>query len=219
MTEIPETPRPDVLALAVRARLFGTLRELRRPATTQELAAAVERHPNSARVQLERLAEAGLLERHTVRQARGRPRHLWAIARTALPAGEPPEAHGQLGRWLARAMPAGAEGLADIERGGREIGREIAPEPAGRPVADAMLAALAALGFAPQEARPAPGRASFELGNCPYRDAVRENQPVVCTLHRGITQGLLDRLSSDARLTCFIPKDPYTAGCLVQFST
>ena len=217
--EIPETRQPDVLALAIRARLFGALRELRRPATTQELAAAVKRHPNSARVQLVRLAEAGLLERRTVRQARGRPRHLWAIARTALPAGEPPDAHAQLGRWLARAIPAGEAGLADIERGGREIGRELAPGPTGGPVADAMRAALAALGFAPQEARAAPGRLSFELGNCPYRDAVRENQPVVCTLHRGITQGLLDRLSSDARLTRFIPKDPYAAGCVIEFST
>jgi hypothetical protein len=49
-----------------------------------------------------------------------------------------------------------------------------------------------------------------------YRDAVRENQPAVCTLHRGITRGLLDKLDPDARLVGFVARDPFTAGCLID---
>ena len=56
----------------------------------------------------------------------------------------------------------------------------------------------------------------YVLGNCPYRDAVAENQPVVCALHRGMTSGLLERLDRKARLTGFLPKDPYRAGCFVD---
>jgi hypothetical protein len=56
----------------------------------------------------------------------------------------------------------------------------------------------------------------FELGNCPYRAAVRANQPVVCTLHRGLTRGLLDRLEPRAALSDFVPRDPDHAGCLIE---
>ena len=61
-------------------------------------------------------------------------------------------------------------------------------------------------------------RLTFGLGNCPYRDAVRENQPVVCTLHRGITRGLLDVLDPRAKLAGFVPRDPDKAGCLIELS-
>jgi predicted ArsR family transcriptional regulator len=72
--EVPAYSDDDALADPLRARLFGALGELRRPATTQELAARVERHPNTVRIQLRRLADAGLLERQVTRQKRGRPR-------------------------------------------------------------------------------------------------------------------------------------------------
>jgi predicted ArsR family transcriptional regulator len=60
------------------------------------------------------------------------------------------------------------------------------------------------------------GSVSCCLGNCPYRDAVRENQEVVCTLHRGLTRGLLDMLEPQAKLAAFVPRDPDEAGCLVE---
>ena len=56
------------------------------------------------------------------------------------------------------------------------------------------------------------------LCNCPYRDAVRQNQPAVCTLHKGITTGLLDRLDPGTRLSDFVAKDPYEAGCLIELA-
>jgi predicted ArsR family transcriptional regulator len=209
--EVPPTPEDDILALPVRARIFRTLDELRRPATTQEIAQRVGRHPNTVRTQLQLLADAGLLERRTTQQRRGRPRDEWAIAPDAKPAGQPPQAYRQLSRWLARA----AGDLEAIERAGREIGRELAPETPCRPTAESMHDALTAMGFAPQLEPTAPERPRFVLRNCPYRDAVRQNQPAVCSLHKGITAGLLDRLDPQAKLSGFVPKDPYAAGCLV----
>lgn len=78
-----------------------------------------------------------------------------------------------------------------------------------------MQAALSALGFQP-ELETKEGTLVCTLGNCPYRDAVRENQEVVCTLHRGITQGLLDVIDPKAKLTSFVPGDPEEAGCLIE---
>lgn len=206
----PQPPDHELLAEPIRARLLRALAGLRRPASTQELASAVGRHPNTVRVQLGRLAAAGLLESRTVRQARGRPRQQWAIAAGARPA---PQAYAQLAEWLARAIERGGR-LAELEEDGRAIGRELAPDRAGP---DGMRDALAALGFAPR-AEPLPGGVRYVLGNCPYRDAVARNQAVVCNLHRGITAGLLDRLDAGARLTGFVAKDPYEAGCLIDIA-
>jgi len=212
--DIPITAQGDALAQPVRVQLVTILSELLRPATTQELAERVGRHPNSVRLQLERLAESGLLERRTVAQARGRPRHEWAISRDARPGGQGPLAHGRLAAWLARALTR-PPGLAEIERVGREVGRELAPS-GGRPTGDAMQDALTALGFAPRREQSAPAQIRYVLRNCPYRGAVRENQPAVCTLHRGLTAGLLERIDPEARLVGFVPKDPDVAGCLID---
>lgn len=107
--------------------------------------------------------------------------------------------------------------LDDVDATGQAIGRELAPEPHGRQVDDSMSEALTALGFQPR--RETNGdRLRFALTNCPYRDAVRENQPLVCALHRGITRGLLERLDPGARLEGFVPRDPYEAGCLIEIA-
>jgi predicted ArsR family transcriptional regulator len=120
-----------------------------------------------------------------------------------------------LSRWLTRA--AGASGdLASIERAGRDIGRDLAPEGSARGAAAAMHDALAAFGFAPSHEQVAPRGLRFTLTNCPYREAVRQNQAVVCRLHRGITTGLLEGIDPGARLVSFVAKDPYAAGCLIE---
>jgi predicted ArsR family transcriptional regulator len=212
--DIPSPPPGDVLALPVRLQLVTVLSELLRAATTQELAERIGRHPNTVRLQLERLTEAGLVERRTVTQRRGRPRHEWAIAPDARPGGEAPEAYARLAAWLARALSR-PPGLAGVEEVGHEAGRELAPSPA-RSVGDAMQDALSALGFAPRRERPAPGRHRYVLRNCPYRVAVRANQAAVCALHRGITTGLLEGVDPSATLADFVPKDPDTAGCVID---
>jgi predicted ArsR family transcriptional regulator len=205
----------DVLAQPTRARLFAYLASLARPAGTEELAARLGLHPSGVRLQLERLRAAGLITRERIPQARGRPRDSWSIAADALPGGEPPGAYRQLARWLARSVPARPERLREVERAGRELGRELLSGGTSRDE-DTMGRTLTALGFAPQRQRTGIGRLVFRLGNCPYREAARENQPVVCALHRGMTRGLLDQLAPSARLTRFVPENPDRAGCLVE---
>ena len=77
---------------------------------------------------------------------------------------------------------------------------------------------LASMGFAPARHVEPSGALTYELCNCPYRDAVRENQPVVCTLHRGITRGLLDVLAPRHEAVRFVAREPVAAGCLIELS-
>lgn len=208
-------PPDDPLAQPTRARLFALLGELKRPAETVELAERLQLHPNGVRIHLERMQEAGLVERAQIRARRGRPPDAWTIAADARPGGSAPEGYQDLGRWLARALRDRGGGLRSIEETGREIGREIAPEGAGSATA-AFEASLTALGFQPTRATREGGQVTFCLRNCPYRDAVRENQPAVCALHKGITQGLLDVAAPEATLSGFVPRDPDAAGCEIE---
>ena len=209
-------PVGDVLAQPTRARLFRRLAAHPRPVTTTELAGELGLHPSGVRVHLERLHRAGLVARHRISQTRGRPRNGWQVAPDARPGGEPPDAYRHLAGWLARSIPGRPIRLREVERAGRELGRELAPASGPAPAEETMGRTLTALGFAPQRGRRKGGRVTFTLGSCPYRDAVRENQAVVCALHRGMTQGLLDALAPSARLTGFVPEEPERAGCVIE---
>lgn len=214
--DLPFSPE-DPLAQPTRARIFALLAELKEATGTGDLAAQLGLHPNGVRIHLERLQEAGLVERSQQRAGRGRPGDRWTVAPDAQPAGQPPSAYSNLAVWLARAIPAGPGRLREIERTGREIGRELAPNDSGDP-AEGLRQSLAALGFQPSIEVKAEGGLTCRLENCPYRDSARENAAVVCTLHRGITAGVLEKLDPEAELTAFEPHDPDKAGCMIEVS-
>ncbi len=248
--DVPPLPDGDPLARDTRSELFELLGKLGRRATTDELAEALDLHPNGIRRHLEYLQRAGLIRREGVRQPRGRPKDGWSLDPDARPGGEEPRGYGELGRWLARAIPARPGNLREVEATGRAIGRELPMADSGPSVASGLgdfERAVTWLGFAPRrqvttgdhgfaeashpgpaEPRalgPAEPRAlgpaepetvSYELTNCPYRQAVEANQPVVCTLHKGILAGLLETLEPEAEITGFRPRDPRTAGCTVS---
>lgn len=205
----------DVLAQPTRARLFGLLNDLRRPASTEELAERLGLHPNGVRVHLERLREAGLVTREQERLARGRPRDAWAISADAQPGGEPPTGYAELARWLVRSLTAGGTKVRDIEAVGRTIGGELASS-GGAGGEQQMHDVLTALGFQPVRDEVSGDRLTYRLRNCPFREAVRERQPLVCGLHRGLTRGLLDTLDPKTKLVGFVAKDPDEAGCLIE---
>lgn len=192
------------------------LSELRRPTGTDELAERLALHPNGVRTHLERLREAGLVTRARPRQPRGRPRDMWMVAPDARPGGDPPSAYADLGRWLARVIAPGKSRLRAVEAAGREIGRDLAPQGDALSAEKKMQAALVSLGFQPEREIDPTGKLTYRLCNCPYRDVVRESQPVVCTLHRGMTLGLLDAIAPRTRLAGFVPRDPDAAGCLIE---
>jgi predicted ArsR family transcriptional regulator len=115
-----------------------------------------------------------------------------------------------------RAIAAAKMPVRDVEAAGRQIGRELAPDGSDAPAEEQLHGALVALGFQPARELDASGTLTYRLTNCPYREAVRERQQVVCGLHRGLTRGLLEAIDPKAELTGFVPKDPYEAGCLIE---
>jgi len=218
MIDLPAIADPEnALSQPTRARLFSLLGELKQPAETAQLAERLGLHPNGVRLHLERLEEAGLVERVPIRRRRGRPPDSWTIAADARPGGRAPSAYQDLGRWLARALHARPGGLRGMEQTGRQIGHELAP-PKEDLAPNTLEIALTALGFQPTVERPDEDSLRICLRNCPYRDAVRENQAAICALHKGITRGLLDVVEPQAKLDAFVPRDPDEAGCVIELS-
>lgn len=172
-------------------------------------------HPNGVRMHLERLAEAGLVLREREHLARGRPRDTWTISPEALPGGDPPSGYAELGRFLAQVITAAKIRLRDIEMTGRKLGHELVAshDTAGE---EQLFALLANMGFRPRRELACGDRLTYRLGNCPYRETVAGHRQVVCTLHRGLTRGMLDALDPKTKLAGFVVRDPHTAGCLIE---
>jgi len=225
MNKFPGNPSAEVeagrleLAQPTRARLFALLRESGEPLATAELAELASMHPNGIRNHLERLWRAGLVERHRGNAGRrGRPRDEWTVTRSGIAAERElaggGDGSGQLVEWLARAYPGGSPHRQRIEKVGEEAGLAMPVETKVDPE-QAFLEVLDRLGFEPAVEEIESGF-RCRLGLCPYREAARENQEAVCTLHRGLTRGLLGSISPELQLREFEPRDPDRAGCLIE---
>jgi predicted ArsR family transcriptional regulator len=212
--ELPQAAEGP-LAQKTRAQIFTFLVERRSACGTEEIAEHLGLHRNGVRRHLERLEEGGLVARGRVKGGQGRPRDVWTVSADANPGGERPRADAHLARWLVRATSADPARERELELVGREIGRELAPTP-GESLIEAFLETVAALGFQPELDVKSEGSFSCSLRNCPYQDSAKEKAEVVCTLHRGITAGILAELDPGAELTRFEPGDPERAGCLVE---
>jgi predicted ArsR family transcriptional regulator len=222
MDERNAQPVDAALYQRTRSEIAKLLADLKRPVRTDELAERLRLHPNGVRLHLERLRRAGVVERLTVSGGRGRPRYEWALAPDPVAGLAAPTGYRDLARWLVRNTATNPRALARIERDGIEIGRQIGDDTAAavaRPAPPAAFrAAIAALGFQPAQTDKPDGNTRYTLRNCPYRDAAAENQAVVCTLHRGVTRGVLERLSPEAEVAGFEPNDPHRAGCVIDVS-
>ncbi len=202
-------------------RLVALLRTADAPLDTASIAESVGLHPNGVRLQLQRMERRGLVGSEAARGGVGRPRTLWRLMPRAIAEADLPHTGWAMARSLARAIPATPARLKEVEAAGEQMGAELAqdlgPVPGGD-TRDAVGQALAALGFDP--GRRDDGAVSrYRLRTCPYAEAVRENPAVVCTLHRGVVRGVLDRVAPGSELTGFEPRPPDVAGCIVEITT
>jgi predicted ArsR family transcriptional regulator len=165
-----------------------------RPLSTGDVAESLGLHVNTVRPHLERMREVGLLEsRRDTRGAVGRPQNLYQLAPDAPGLGLEPPVLPLLSRMLLEvAVESGAEPEVALDAG-RHAGRAIAHQPGVASAPDGCAAALAMLeqlGFDPTWVEE-DGRTAVAFGHCPFA-ALAEAQPqVVCSLHRGMIEGVV----------------------------
>lgn len=180
-----------------------------------DIAESVRLHHNTVREHLDRLIDAGFVERKPEhRGTRGRPRMLYRAAEAPghksldvtfrehfmklLVAGygkaieSPATAAQRAGtQWAAQALGA-RQGSAD--GGAATVEQETAPADDAQGTADARLQ-LAALEVHLDDLGLAPevdvAELKVHLRRCPFVDLARERTEVVCSVHLGVARGIL----------------------------
>jgi predicted ArsR family transcriptional regulator len=196
-----------------RARVLDLLRAANQPLGVQEIAEHTGLHPNTARFHLDALEEAGLATREPQpRDTPGRPTMVYRVTGSDVPMGR--RRYRLLAEMLtsmiAGVMPQPGEAAAEA---GREWGRYLTEQPPPYQRLNAAAAierlteALTGLGFAPEPVAQGGGSYQIRLHQCPFREVAERHQDVVCALHLGLMQGVLEQLRA-----------PVTAGRLQPFA-
>jgi predicted ArsR family transcriptional regulator len=197
------------LADDTRYRLYRHLRLVGRPVSVREMSGRLSLHPNTLRPHLRRLEEAGLVA-HQVRKTPGvgRPQTLY---RSVEPVGD----EGRDFRLLAEMLCGLLHTRREIERAtdlarqwGTYLVTQGGPKPGVRLPARQNMAALqeamARAGFEPRFRRSGSA-VEVSLRDCPFRDLADDYRDLVCSLHRGLVEGMLSGLKPGLAIREFRP--------------
>jgi predicted ArsR family transcriptional regulator len=178
-----------------RYAMYRELAQSTTPLSAQDLAEALGLHANTVRLHLERLRDAGLVEAEVVHRGTvGRPQHLYSLAAGAPGLGFDPPAHallaGLLGA-LAERVGADADDAADT---GHAWGVAAGKRARSRNCLRALSSELTRLGFEPVADDAADGPVRVEFLHCPFRELAEAYPELVCNLHRGLCEGVVDQV-------------------------
>lgn len=197
MVTTPETTVHRALADPRRAGIVAELRSAGEPLDSSELGRRVGLHANTVRWHLAILADAGLVRSGSApREGPGRPRRVYEPTERGRSHRDDLQPTADAHRALATALVgivAAQPGAGEAaERAGRTLGRD---EVAGAgPSADPLnrlVAVLDAHGFA-----PVIEGCEVTMHRCPFPDLASLSPEVVCGVHRGLVDGVLDGLGT-----------------------
>jgi predicted ArsR family transcriptional regulator len=210
-----DTKAPEIhkaLADDTRYRLYRYIGLAGRPVSIREMSRRLSLHPNTLRPHLRRLEEAELVSREVRKSATvGRPQTLYSVREAESREGRDyrllaemlcglvhgkralDQAHGLAEQWGAYLL---AEGGIPKPGGPRA--------PSGRNLA-LLQEAMARAGFDPRFRRLSGGATEITLRDCPFRDLADDYRELVCTLHRGLIEGMLTGLKPSPTLAEFRP--------------
>jgi predicted ArsR family transcriptional regulator len=193
-----------VLADPSRYAIYQEVARAEDPVSTLEIADRLQLHPNTVRLHLEKMREAGMvlvsMDRHG---SVGRPQHRWAAVPQAPSLGLEPAGFRLLAHMLAELAARELPSAAVVAGVGRRRGQERTAGRSARRGApraaclQAVMDELADLGFDPALESPAlesgdpVGPVTIAFTHCPFRELAALYPDVVCQLHRGITEGIL----------------------------
>jgi predicted ArsR family transcriptional regulator len=198
------------LADDTRYRLYRYLRLSGRAVPVRELATRLGLHANTIRPHLRRLVDAGLVASETRRgpSAVGRPQTVYTAIVKGGGEGRDYRLFADILATLVSGSKArnGAQELAH-EWGEYLMTRHAPPPGARRPGLNlaALREALAEAGFDPRFRRRGNRSVEIALRGCPFRDLLEEHRELVCSVHRGLLEGMLEGSRPRLHLRAFEP--------------
>ena len=208
------------LADETRYRLYRYLRLSGRPVPVRELATRLGLHANTIRPHLRRLVDAGLVASETRRgpSAVGRPQTVFTAK----------AAEGREGRDyrlladILATLVSGSRARTRAQELARDWGDYLvtrhAPPPGARrpgPNLAGLREALAEAGFDPRFRRRGNRSVEIALRGCPFRDLIEEHRELVCTVHEGLVEGMLEGSRPRLHLRSFEPLADRGSVCRV----
>ena len=204
---VPDDVTFGALAVPSRRRLLQALRSAAAPVDVAALAAATDLHPNTVRFHLDMLIRTGFVRESSARQGRrGRPRTVYEPTT----AGEHDTGYALLATVLVDHLDSTDSGEA-ARNAGRAWAQRLRPKPADRPddmqdTAGTVAALFTELGFQPTVTANG-GDTQMTLHACPFWSLAENHPGIVCAVHLGLLQGLVEQggqAGIEARLTPFV---------------
>ena len=183
-------------------------------------------HPNTVRFHLDTLVSNGLVEQvEPDRKRPGRPPLMFRAIPQMDPGG--PRHYRLLGEILTMSLAAGRDPRAKALAAGRAWGRQLeSPAPhckkmGAKESIDHLVGVLDELGFAP-ERRESGGEQQIGLRHCPFLELAETRAGVVCPIHLGLMQGVLESWESPVAvdgLDAFVEPDLCLAHLTLEGAT
>ena len=189
--------------------------------STAEIADTLGLHPNTVRPHLERMREVGLVQVEVENRGEvGRPQHLYSLAADAPSLGLEPPSFPVLAGLLANVAAAYQPKADEVAEVGRDHGRHLAGARADRGPAscvERVTAELAEMGFDPVQDGDA-NTATIAFTQCPFRSLAEVFPELVCHLHRGMIEGMVDVLGGAEveRFSTLADRDPCQVDLAVR---
>lgn len=177
-----------------RGEVLAALRSAGEPLSILDLADRLDLHANTVRFHLDALVGTHQVERVTVsKTGRGRPAQMFRAHTGMDPAG--PRNYRLLADILVAQLAAEPDPARRALAAGRDWGRRLAesgaaPESATRAVG-ALVRTLDEMGFEP-DVDTGAGQERILLRHCPFLEMTAARTAIVCPIHLGLMQGLLD---------------------------
>lgn len=203
--------RANALADPSRFGIFRYVATSGHAATVAELTDFTGLNHNAVRQHLAVLVKAGLLEAGLYSPGtRGRPRLIYSISPAA--ASDSLLSYERLAKVLVRAL----SGSVTPREAGREEGIRdavaIGDTDLEKPASEVLNQVMSLWGFASRFDHHEMGSDTVTLTSCPLAQAVGLDARVVCSVHLGIVEGVLEA-TGGSRLVGFDVREPLGAGC------
>jgi predicted ArsR family transcriptional regulator len=157
-----------------------------------ELAERLGLHANTVRLHLERLREAGLVDVEAVHRGTvGRPQHVYSLAPGAPGLGFDPPSYTLLAGLLASIAERVGADAVDATAAGRAWGVEAGHRTRAKSCVKALTGELQRLRFDPATEQQGD-TTDIAFLHCPFRDLAEAYPELVCNLHRGICEGVVE---------------------------
>lgn len=160
------------------------------------IAKVLDVHPNTVRFHLDKLVDDGQVERVEPSGGQpGRPPLMFRAVAQMDRAG--PRHYRLLAEILAVALASGRDPSAKAQAAGREWARQFrmpAPQPkktSAKKSVEHLVGVLDEFGFAPEHRRSG-GQQQIGLRHCPFLELAESHSKVVCSIHLGLMQGVLE---------------------------